>query len=116
MGFLDRSTRKVAACIEGGKPADVNSVYRRVDWGKFFRKGWWIDWVVARNTDIENEGEAPQWCDNAYIPDLHALSLIRKRKVFVWPWNPKCITGSLWFKKGLINLMTFPGCERTSRS
>jgi len=53
--FLDRSTRKVAACFEGGKLADVNSVYRRVDWRKFFRKRGWVDGVVTRDTNVENK-------------------------------------------------------------
>ena len=113
--FLDRSTRKVAACIEGKKPADVNSVYRRKNWYEIFGERWRIDWVVARNTDVENKGEASRWRDNAYIPDLYTLSLVRKRQVFVWRWNPKCITASLWFKKRFINLIACLGCERTLR-
>jgi len=53
--FLDRITGKMATFLEDGKFADVNWVYRRVNWSKFFRKRSWIDWVVARNTDVENE-------------------------------------------------------------
>ena len=116
MRFLDRSTRKVATCIEDSKTADVNWVYLRVDRGEFFRKRSWIDRVVARNTNVENEGEATRWRDDAYIANLYAFALVRKREVFVWRWNPKGITPFHWFKEGFINLITCLGCERTSRS
>ena len=55
MRLLNRRTRKVAAFLEDRQFADVNWVYRRVDWEKIFRKRPWIDWVVPRYTDVKKE-------------------------------------------------------------
>jgi len=91
-------------------------MYRRVDWGNFFRKRSWIDWVITRNTDVKNEQKVSIWRDDAYISDFDALSLVRERKIFVWHQNPKCITASLWFKKRFINLIACLRCKRALRS